>query len=119
MKDGKEFRRFSRYPILVEFRIQQEQTPSKGKLLFDSLNLSAGGAFLRSDYLFEIGTTIEVSFKLPNRNEPITTMAKVTWVTRGSTGHGDPGMGVQFTQLDEADRTSIEELVESYAEIPG
>ena len=115
MKAGEEFRRFSRYPIRVEFRIQQEQALTKGKLLFDSLNLSEGGAFLRSDYLFEIGTNIEVSFKLPNRDELVNAKAKVTWVTRGSTGHGDPGMGVEFTDLAEADRSAIEKLIESYS----
>lgn len=119
MKAGEEFRRFSRFPIRVEFRIKQEDAPTKGKLLFDSINLSAGGAFLRSDYLFEIGTNIEVSFKLPNRDEMINAKAKVTWVTRGSTGHGDPGMGVEFTDLPEADRNAIEKLIGSYSEVPG
>ncbi len=115
MKAGEEFRRFSRYPIRVEFRIHEEQAPTKGKLLFDSLDLSAGGAFLRSDFLFEIGTEIEVSFKLPNQDEAVNTKAKVTWVTRGSTGRSDPGMGVEFLELSPTDQASIEELIQSFA----
>ncbi len=119
MKAGEEFRRFSRYPIRVEFKIHEDEATSKGKLLFDSLNLSAGGAFLHSDYLFDVGTKIDVSFKLPNRDEPIGVKAEVTWVTRGSTGRTESGMGVEFINLEESDRKTIEALIQSYPQIPG
>ena len=119
MKTGEEFRRFSRYPIRVEFKIHEDTETSKGKLLFDSLNLSAGGAFLHSDYLFDVGSDLDVSFKLPNNDEPIHVKAKVTWVTRGSTGRTESGMGVEFINLEASDRATIEALIQSYPKLPG
>lgn len=114
MNAQKEFRRFSRFPIQVQFRINEQQSPSNGKLLFDSLNLSAGGAFLRSDFLFEVGTTIEVSFKLPNRDAPLNAQAQVTWVTRNSIKQSEPGMGIKFVRLSAQEQKALEELTKDY-----
>ena len=80
--------------------------------------MSAGGAFLRSALLFEVGTQIEVSFNLPNRAQPINTKAEITWVTRRSTKQHERGMGIKFLQLDDVNLEEIEELLQSFSTLP-
>ena len=82
-----------------------------GTIVFDTQDISAGGAFIRSDLLFEIGEELAVAFTLPNGAE-ISSRAKVVRVSRDGDDGSAPGMGIQFVQLSESDRDAILALVQ-------
>lgn len=112
-------RRYVRKPLSVEFRVRDADDTVGGEILFDAVDISEGGAFLRSDYLLEEGDRIEVSFMLPAPvQRPVVVRARVAWVTRRSELKGEPGMGLEFVDLTPAERDAIAEFVASHSQ-PG
>lgn len=107
-----QLRRYTRYPIGVTFKLREDSEVSSGEILFDTVNVSGGGAFLRSELLLDVGVEVEVTFSLPNSNEPLSTKARIAWVTRGSSGKREPGMGIEFIDLGDGERNLIEELIQ-------
>ncbi|MEE2961569.1 MAG: PilZ domain-containing protein [Myxococcota bacterium] len=109
-------RRYSRYPLRVYFTLSSPDEKRHGEILFDTLNISEGGAFLRSEILLEVGTSLALEIENPElRNTPI--RAKVAWTTRGKPGSSspDPGMGIEFVDLPEASRVAIRKLISQHA----
>ena len=111
-EESSQLRRYTRYPIGVNFKVREDDQASSGEVLFDTINVSAGGAFLRSELLLEVGIEVEVTFTLPNSDKTLSTKARVAWVTRGSAGKREPGMGIEFTELTEEDKEMIESLIQ-------
>jgi Tfp pilus assembly protein PilZ len=76
---------------------------------FDSADVSGGGAFLRSDMLFEVGEILLLQFSLPD-GRPIRVRGRVVRATRevdqGRDRHA--GMGVEFVGLSAEDREAID-----------
>ncbi len=72
-----------------------------GDIQLDAADLSEGGAFLRSDLLFEEGETLVLDIPLPS-GKNISAEGRVVRVDR--TESGKAGMGIAFTRLDETDR---------------
>jgi len=109
-------RRYSRYPLRVKFTLSSPDEKRHGEILFDTLNISEGGAFLRSEILLEVGTSLALEIENPElRNTPI--QAKVAWTTRGKPGSNnpDPGMGIEFVNLPNAGRAAIGKLINQHA----
>jgi uncharacterized protein (TIGR02266 family) len=99
-----------RAPLAVKVRY----TTPEGKQ-FDSLTggIGGGGMFIESSTPLAPGTTLEVEFALPDRPwEKHKAKAKVAW-TRNKPERFllFPGMGVQFTDIDEKSRRELVELV--------
>ena len=111
MRADRQNRRFLRVPIAVEFRVRDADDALGGDIQFDCIDLSAGGAFLRSDYLLEQGDKLEVSFELPDRKERVTVQARVAWVAKTSTIKGEAGMGIEFVDMSEAERNAVAAFV--------
>jgi uncharacterized protein (TIGR02266 family) len=111
MSDFERQRRFSRRSIKATLRVRDAADPSQGEIVFDSFDVSAGGAFLESELLLEVGTEIEVVFALPDRLRPVRARARVAWATRHDRAKGVSGMGVEFTDLSDDDRQSLAEFV--------
>jgi len=91
-------------------------TTPEGKQ-FDSLTggIGAGGLFIESSTPLAPGTELSVEFALPDRPwEKHKAKAKVAW-TRNKPERNllFPGMGVQFTNIDEKAREELVELVEA------
>jgi uncharacterized protein (TIGR02266 family) len=80
-------------------------TRIEGGLELDMRDLSAGGAFVRSDLLFELGEVVGISFRIPPERE-VHARARVTRVVREQNGDA-PGMGIEFLDLDEDDRAAL------------
>ncbi|RLB56160.1 MAG: hypothetical protein DRI34_09525 [Deltaproteobacteria bacterium] len=84
---------------------------SGGEIFFESRDLSGGGVFLKSDLLLEVGEIFWISFRLPGTEVAIRTRGKVVRVNREADG-SDPrqqaGMGIQFLDLNEAERAALE-----------
>jgi uncharacterized protein (TIGR02266 family) len=76
---------------------------------FDSADVSGGGAFLRSDMLFEVGEQLLLQFSLPN-GRTIRARGRVVRATRDQDDNKErmPGMGVEFIDLSAEDRAAID-----------
>jgi uncharacterized protein (TIGR02266 family) len=106
-----EQRKSKRKPLTVELRIRDTQDPHAGELVFETLDLSADGAFLRSDLLLEAGDEIEISFRSPKSSRPFTLHARVAWAAKVADLKGEPGMGVEFVRLDDRTRRALMALL--------
>ena len=105
-------RSYPRAPLAVKVRY----TTPEGKQ-FDSLTggIGAGGLFIESSTPLAPGTELSVEFALPDRPwEKHKAMAKVAWTRNKPERHLlFPGMGVQFTNIDEKAREELVELVDA------
>ncbi|MCC6336438.1 MAG: TIGR02266 family protein [Myxococcales bacterium] len=77
-------------------------------------NISDGGLFVATVKHLAIGTQIDLSFSLPS-GERIQAQGVVRWVREVNDKDPDsmPGLGVQFTRLDETAQAAIERFVAS------
>lgn len=103
-------RNHARAPLAVKVKY----TTPEGKQ-FDSLTggIGGGGLFIESSQPLAPGTELEVEFSLPDRPwERHKAKARVAW-TRNKPERFllFPGMGVQFTDIDEKARIELVELV--------
>jgi Tfp pilus assembly protein PilZ len=81
-----------------------------GLIEFDTHDLSAGGAFVRSDLLFEVGEELGLTIGLPDGNK-VRARGRVVRVARETGDEGVAGMGIEFIELLDADRDAILDLV--------
>ncbi len=91
---------------MADFRAKD--TEGSGHLLFEAVDVSAGGAFLRSDILLEQGEALVLEFRVPGVPRLMRSAAKVAWVRRFPKEGELPGMGVQFLALTEEDRAVLQ-----------
>lgn len=103
-----ELRRFKRKAVKVEFRGRGEA--DLAELVFDSSDVSEGGAFLVSDALLEQDDTVALEFTLPG-GAHLSCDARVAWVRRFPGRGQDAGMGIEFLGLPEPDRRALETFV--------
>lgn len=105
-------RSHARAPLALKVRY----TTPEGKQ-FDSLTggIGAGGLFIESSTPLAPGTELSVEFALPDRPwEKHKAKAKVAWTRNKPERHLlFPGMGVQFTNIDEQARKELVELVDA------
>jgi uncharacterized protein (TIGR02266 family) len=101
-----EHRRGLRKTLRVDFSAQDAQ--GAGELLFETLDLSVGGAFLHSELLLEQDETFSVEFRVPGVNRLMRAQARVAWVRRFPEPGQEPGMGVQFLDMSEGDQRVLE-----------
>jgi len=101
-----------RAPLALKVRY----TTPEGKQ-FDSLTggIGAGGLFIESSAPLAPGTELSVEFALPDRPwEKHIAKAKVAWIRKKPERHLlFPGMGIQFTNIDEKARKELVELVDA------
>ena len=92
-------------------RVRDAIAGRPAEILFDAVDLSQGGAFLRSDLLLEVGEEIEITFAIPGAVRPIRARARVAWATRAASAKGGAGMGLEFLNLGASDRERIADFV--------
>lgn len=101
-----------RAPLAVKVRY----TTPEGKQ-FDSLTggIGGGGLFIESSAPLAPGTELSVEFALPDRPwEKLTAKAKVAWTrTKPERYLLFPGMGVQFTEIDDKAQALLVDLVDA------
>jgi len=107
----KEKRRFSRKPVKVDFHGNSAE--GIGELLFEGVDLSAGGTFLRSDLLLEEGERLGLEFGMPGSSDRVHADAQVAWVRRFPKPNEPAGMGIEFVQMSEEDRASLSKFLSS------
>lgn len=117
----REARRFSRRETLLPVVVRAAGNRVEAGIRLDSLDLSEGGAFLRSDLLFEVGEELHLDIPL-GAGQSLTATGRVAWVTRGTSGAA-AGMGIAFTRLPEETRrslaASLRELTRGGRKAPG
>jgi uncharacterized protein (TIGR02266 family) len=67
-----------------------------------TVNLSTGGLFLAAAKQLPLGTTLSISFTLPDNDEPVCCKALVVWLNKSDDlvkQDLPPGMGVQFVDM--------------------
>ncbi len=79
-----------------------------------SRDISQGGIFIRTSLPLSIGDTIRLRVTLPGRDLPFALEGVVRWVNSTHTDDGTPpGMGVEFTNLDDQLKSEIAEFVKT------
>jgi molecular chaperone DnaK len=78
-----------------------------------AVNISRGGVFIRSRDPRPVGTRLAFELRLHGGEPVIRGKGVVRWVRAESTGRPPvaPGMGVQFTDLDDRSRAVVERMV--------
>ena len=86
---------------------------SVGSFLTDwATNISQGGLFINTRKPLPVGTEVKILIQLPGAAFPYELHGKVARVTEfDNAANMVPGMGVQFTAVDEAKVKEIEEFV--------
>ena len=99
-------RRFSRRDALLPVVVRAAGNRVEAGIRLDTIDLSEGGAFLRSDLLFEVGETLSLEIPLAP-GETLAAHGRVAWVTRGGDGNPPAGMGIEFEKLSAQDRRRL------------
>jgi hypothetical protein len=98
-------RQFERVSLRVDFH--GKDATGSGELILESTDVSAGGAFLKSDLLLEEGELLALEFGVPGVERRLRAQARVAWVRRFPSGSEIPGMGMSFLVMDAADREEL------------
>ena len=107
-----ERREHDRFPVTWAVDCVAEDT-----FLYASIaNISAMGIFVKTTEPLAVGTEIDLTFAPPDA-EPFKLRGKVQWVNpfRPNGDNPNPGMGVQFHELSNADRERLVEVIHAIA----
>lgn len=91
--------------------VNDAQNRVHGAIRFDVRDLSLGGAFLRSDLLFEIGEELAIEFQIPD-GPTVRAQGRVARVVREPLE--DAGMGIHFSLMAEGDREAVRAFLARY-----
>jgi c-di-GMP-binding flagellar brake protein YcgR len=94
----RERRRYFRYPVSMPVIIQRE---SKQELRCNSVNISAGGMALSTQFPLVLGENVRVRFTLPNHAAPVLAESTICW---SKTGH----LGVRFVSVADDHKSELE-----------
>ena len=82
-----------------------------------SVDLSAGGLFLQTEYPLAINDKMNLIFSLPDHEKSVSCDARVALVNKDRDAENNDypsGVGLQFTDLSLEDVTAISGFVENY-----
>ncbi len=111
----KEMRRFPRVglQVIVSYWVADQERSEPYQV--ESLDISEGGIFLRTDMPLGIGTAVSLQCLLPDQDRPISIEGKVVW-ERGrdqEDGRLVAGKGIRFFSISKSDRMVLREFVAS------
>jgi uncharacterized protein (TIGR02266 family) len=109
---GSNKRRHERCALELPITVSDAANRVVAVIELSTQDLSSGGAFLRSQLLFEIGEVLRLQFSLPDGRE-IRTAGRVVRVARDTGDDVVPGMGIEFVDLLEPDREALARVLES------
>lgn len=110
-------RRYERQSVLVPVVVRAGGNRIQAGIRVDTVDLSEGGLFVRSDLLFEVGEDLSIEIPLGDGNVTVA-RGRVAWVTRGGDGKASAGMGIEFARLSERDRRALTESLRALAPSP-
>jgi Tfp pilus assembly protein PilZ len=106
----RDMRRHPRQSVELPVLVSDSANRVKAGIRFGSAEISAGGAFLRSDLLFEVGEILNLQIDL-SPGHRIAAVGRVVRVSRGAEPDRIAGMGIEFVDLSPADRAAIETAI--------
>lgn len=114
MSDNREFER-------ADVRLQLNYRDAiGGNFLFEySMNISRGGIFIETQHPAAMGTLLLIRFQSPEADELIEVEGEVVWTNPVEDDSPNPGMGIQWRNLDEDSRAHIASIVKAIAILPG
>ncbi|MFL5319473.1 MAG: TIGR02266 family protein [Myxococcaceae bacterium] len=114
--DGDDRRKFERAPLslLVQYRFNTFED----FLAEYSINISAGGIFIRTQDPREEGAMIYLQFYLKDGAKLIEGLGKVVRVNAPAKYGADAGMGVEFVNFDEESVALINEIIAAKSNRP-
>jgi uncharacterized protein (TIGR02266 family) len=104
---------YVRIPVRLQ-AVARETEHAVGEIYFLTRDLSLGGLFLESDFLFERGTQFEVTFQLPDSAADCHAVGEVTWA-QDAAQNGVPGMGLAFEEMDLASMDRLTAFIRARA----
>jgi len=105
-------RRFERR---LPIRITVEYEDTEDFLTDYTANLSIGGMFIETKDPLAVSTRFRLRFSVPDRDEPIDTVAVVRWSQPASkTSPMAPGMGVRFEELSPDDMAVVQAMLSNW-----
>lgn len=77
-------------------------------------NISKGGTFIRTTKPLDIGTEFVFVLSIPAHAEQLKLKGEVVWTVTEEQASGDkqPGMGIRFKFVDDAERAAVDDFVE-------
>jgi len=78
-------------------------------------NLSEGGVFVNSHHAPQIGTRVSVLLQLPGHSE-CKLSGRVAWAQPSGPGVDEPGMGIEFLDVDDETRALVGRMVEKLSQ---
>ena len=103
-----ENRAHPRRKVTLPLLVRDSNSQIAATIEFDTHDVSLGGAFLRSEILFEIDEQLELRFQI--QGKAITLRGKVVRVVR-EPDEGMAGMGIQFVDISEQDRKLLADAI--------
>lgn len=101
----------TRVPIqlLVDYK-------TNGHYLFDFCrDLGTGGVFIETDKPQEQGSTLDLTFTIPDSKETLIAKGQVIWVQQAVADKNiAPGMGIQFEEFSQEQRDILENFIKRY-----
>ena len=88
-----------------------------GSYLFDFCkDLGTGGVFIQTEKPLATGTTLDLTFTIPDSKETLLTKGTVIWSQLPVADKKElaPGMGIQFNGFSEEQRRLLENFVQRY-----
>ena len=79
-------------------------------------NINGGGMFIETESPADPETEVQLSFRLPGREEPVKVEGRVAWVSDGTTGQPQ-GMGIEFHSLSPEMHVCINAVARSLRKI--
>ena len=78
-------------------------------------NLSVGGVFVNSQHAASVGTRVQILLQLPGHSE-CKLAGRVAWAQPSGPGVDEPGMGIEFLEVDEKTLTLVGKMVEKLSQ---
>jgi type IV pilus assembly protein PilZ len=88
-----------------------------GTYLFDFCkDLGSGGVFIETKQPLSAGSSLDLTFTIPDSKETLSAKGKVIWSQAPIPGRNDvnPGMGVQFAEFNASQRKTLDEFIRRY-----
>ena len=96
--------------VLIRALVDYE---SQDTYLYDySENLSQGGIFIHTDKPLDVGDRIELRFSLPDVEKVFEILGEVKWINAEKKQRALPGMGIEFMNLNEEDKSLLAKYIE-------
>lgn len=109
---GHSTRKFVRIPSNLIVKIRNRAMTEETRHDLDLIkNISKGGVFIETTMPFQLGSVVEMEFRMPENNQMVRAKGIVRWRNDGSIQGQPVGMGVEFYTLSAIDKKAISEFV--------